>query len=410
MPIQNDPFAPRFKLTVNGAELSDRLHSLIRKVEFEDESEFASSMSYQLSYRQDKIGGTDEGILYSKLISPGNLIVLKGGYGTDLVDIGAAFVTDLEPDFSANGEPVLNIIGYDRLHLLSLRKSEKGEKFEKYRDSQIASILGERNGFAISTTDSDSYAGIRKTKEIKVRQQKRGSSDLDFLKELAKFNAYDLYCKWNKDQKRFSLFFEPSKDRTKEVMTFKYNDDNAPFNVQNVNGKLLAKLLSFKPRMSVLNQFTKYKVFAWDRKMERKISYTMSMDEFLPELGNIKLGGVDAGDDVDDKSTQSGATIRNQTFGEMVEIISTKDFENEKDAKDYLAMHMKKLAKDFINGSAEINGCQYLQSRQIHNFEGLGPYFSGKYFMKKVKHVFNDKGYKCKLDVRKAIKEQQKYV
>lgn len=399
-------FAPNYYLVINGKVMDKNFMSLVTSAEFEDESELMSSLKFTLKFQRNVIGGIDDSILSYKFLSPGNNVILKGGYGNELKDIGAGFIVDLEPNYSENGDPTMTVICYDNLYKLSKRKAEKGEIFDKYRDSQIASILGERHGFIISISDSSSYSGIRRTKGINARVQKRGSTDLAFLKELAKQNSYDLYCKWDGKKKRYALFFEPPRDRTKEVITFIYGQGNTPFNVTNVNNVLTGKLLSFKPKLSITNQYTKYKVYSWDKKGNKKISYTMSMDEFMRGQDDLKFGGLKADGILKNKTAvTSGAGVTQKAFGTEVETISTRTFETEEQARKYLEEHMVKLAKDFITGSAKISGNQYIQSRQIHKFGGLGAYFDGKYFMKKVTHRFDSSGYNCTLDVRKVLKE-----
>jgi phage protein D len=410
MAIKNDPFAPRFILLINGIEAHPRLLSLVRSVEVEDESEGASSLSFTVSYTQSKTGGVDEELRNSKLMSLGNLITVRGGYGEDLIDLGSGYVTDLEPSYSEDNEPVIKVIAYDRLHLMGMNKSITGQTFTTLKDSEIVTKIAERNRFYIYKSTAAAYPGIRETKKVKPWTQKRGASDLEFLQEIAKFNAFDLYCKWNTVRKQFQLFFEPSNDNTLRMIEFVYGKGGTPFNARIVNGELQARLRSFNPKMSILSQFTGYRVFAWDKKSNKKIAYTMDMSEFLPELSNIKLSGQQFDDPVSSAAVSSGASLRHATFGPMIEVVSTKQFASVAEARDYLSLHMKKLAKDFVTGSAVVNGCQYLQSRQIHNFSGLGTFFDGKYFLKRVVHKFDDNGYNCDLDVRKAIKEQNKYV
>lgn len=400
-----DKYAPYSELIINGSKMDSNFMSLIDEIRFEDESDLSSSLIFKMRYRQIKKDGINDDILSSKIISPGNLVILRGGYGNNIRDIGAGYITDITPDFTDNGEPTIEIVCYDLLQRLSVHKSDKGETFENFRDSQIASIIGERNGFSISLTDAASFAGIRKTKEKLTRTQKRGMSDLDFLKELAKLNSYDLYCKWDGKRKRFGLFFEPPKDRTKEVIRYVYGDGSIPHEVKNLNGELVGTLKSFKPTFSITSQFTKYKVYAWNAQGSRQIAHTIDMSEYIAGQVDLKFAGRNADELLTKNVVTSGAGVRKKAFGEVVEVVSTKIFKTESEAKTYLIMHMKKMVKDLLNGSAAVRGNEILQSRQIHKFDGLGAFFNGKYFISKVTHTFNTNGYDCQLQVRRALKE-----
>lgn len=407
----NDPHAPFYELIINGVIMNETFMRTVDNVTFEDESELISSLSFTIRYSRMVKNGVSNDLLNMKLISPGNLVVLKGGYGVDLVEMGAGYVTNLEPDFREGQDPIIKVVCYSQLQKLSKNKSEKGETFgvpgDVLRDSQIASIIGERNGFIIRQSDTSSFRGIRKTPNRRIpRIQKRGSSDLSLLKEMAKHSNYEIFDKWDGKKKRFTMYFEPSRDLTgTEVMTFIYGDGSTPTNAANINGKILQTLKSFKPVFSISSQFTKYKVFSWDKKTAKKISFTLDMDAFMGGQEDLKLGGTKADKLLKKKAATSGAGVQQKSFGNVTEIISTRTFEDEASAKEYLINHMKKIAKDFITGSGTINGNQYLQSRQVHKFDGLGAFFNGNYFFKKVTHTFNSSGYNVGLDVRKVVKE-----
>ena len=108
--------APNYHLKINGATMGPKFMKLVTGAQFDDEASLISSLSFSLRYRELFQGGVAENILNSPIIAPGNLVVLRGGYGTDLVDIGAGYITEVEPDFAENDEPVINFKCYDQLH------------------------------------------------------------------------------------------------------------------------------------------------------------------------------------------------------------------------------------------------------------------------------------------------------
>lgn len=406
MTINNDPHSPNYEIFINNIRMNDTFMKLITDVEVIDNAVLISSITFNIKYQQSVIGGLSNDLRDMKFISPGNLVVVRGGYGNNLNDLGAGYIVEIEPDYPENGEPTIKITCYDQLHKLSTNKSEKGESFKNFRDSQIASILGERNGFYIRSSNSSTFQGIRRTKGKKTRVLKRGATDLDLLKQLAKLNSYDLYCKWDGKRKRFGLYFEPPKDRTKDIMIYVYGEGNTPYNMTDQGGILVGVLKNFKPTFSIASQFTKYKVFSYDKKSERKISYTLSMDEFMVGQEDLKMGGARAEKLLKKNAATSGAGVRNKAFGTNTETISKKQFTNEDEAKEYLIAHMKKLAREFITGSGKVNGNQYLQSRQIVTFNGLGSFFDGRYFLKQIRHKFSGNDYSGGITVRKAIREE----
>lgn len=403
--INNDQRAPNSELLINGIKMDSSFMALVPEIVVEDKAKLISTLSFTLNYTRNIKGGISNDLRDMKFISPGNLVVVKAGYGTALEEIGAGYITELEPTYPENKMPSVKVICYDQLHQMSVNKSEKGETFKDFRDSQICSILGERNGFYIRISDKSTWAGIRKSKFKKVRVLKRGTTDLDFLKELAKQNGYDLYCKWDRKKHRFVLFFEPPKDRTKDIMVYTYGEGNTPYNMTEKDGVLVGTLKSFKPTFSIASQFTRYKVVAYDRKAEKKISYTLSMEEFMAGQEELKIGGKRAEKLLKKNSATSGAGVRNKAFGKNIEVISKKNFQNEIEAREYLINHMRELAKNFITGNGKVGGNQYLQSRQVLTLNGLGAFFDGKYFINKVGHKINGNDYSSMIEVRKTIKE-----
>ncbi len=223
---------------------------------------------------------------------------------------------------------------------------------------------------------------------------------------MACLNSYDLYCKWDGKKKRYSLFFEPPKDATKPIATFIYGRGDTDFNIIKKNGGLEGKLLSFNPKMSVTAQFTKYRVYSFDKSGTKKIAHTISMEDYMGKQSDIKFGGIKADGLLKSKSAAvSGAGVTLKAFGEDIETIGCKTFANEADAKKFLEGHMKRMSKDFITGTATVNGNNIIRSRQVYKFEGLGAFFDGNYFITKVIHKFDKGGYSCNLAVRKVLRE-----
>jgi len=376
---QADLFAPNYELKINGEALAPDFYSMIKSVEFEDESDKVSSMKINLEYSKPVIGGISADVINMKLFAPGNIVTLRGGYGDQIDYIGSAYIVDLDPDFPETGPPKLAITCYDHLHKLSIPKSEKGEIHKGISDHQIVQNYGIKWNMIVSQTDSALNRGIRKTTSKKIRTQKRGTTDLAFLQEIAKLNSFDVYSKYDFKQKRFELFFEPPTDQSKPL---------------------------FKPKLSLATQFTKYKVVAFDKVSNKKIDVTLSMDDFMKKQKDIKFGGANADTLLKKDAAISGAAMTQKAFGETVEIISKKVFNNAEDAKKYLILHMKKIARDFINGNGRVNGNALLKSRQVHTFAGLGAFFNGRYYFKKVRHIFDENGYNTHIEARRVLLEE----
>ena len=407
--LPNDPFAPNYVLLVNDSPLENSTMKLISGVTWEDESDQASSLSFSVAYQRNVVGGISTNILDGKIFAPGNKVILKGGYGRDLVVLGGGYITELEPNFSEDSPPELKVVCYDKLHNLSLLKSETGRSWPiTWRDSQIVTSVGAEGGFVITKTESASLSGIRKTRSRvgeQPRDQRRGESHFSFLRSVADQNGFELSARYDPKVQKYRLFFEPPKDQTQSMFSFIYGN-NATYGIgQSRTGESAGTLLSFQPKFSITSQFTKYKAYSTNANGQ-SIAHTMTLGDFI-DKEDIKLGGVFADAFVSSSQTKSAANVRSNAFGEIIEIVSTKIFGSRKEANEYLKIHMKILARDYISGSAKIKGNQYIQSRQVHTLSGLGPFFDGDYYVKKAVHSFSDDGYSTSMEVRKVTPEEK---
>ena len=406
----NDPHAPHCVLYVNDKELPDTTMKLISDITFEDESDMSSSIHFIVTYQRNVVGGVSNVILDNKLFTPGNKVVLKGGYGTDLVVMGAGYIAELEPNFSEDSSPTLKVICYDKLQNMSLLKSETGRSWPAtFRDSQVATYVGSESGFVIQKAESASVAGIRGTRKRlgeEPRVQKRGESNYDFLRSLADQNGFELCTKYDPKAKKFRLYFEPHRDQTQPIMSFSYGDDDTSYSVTPRSGTMSGVLRSFNPKFSVTAQFTKYRAYSTN-KDGKQIAHTTTLGEFIEEKGDMKLGGVFADSLINLSQTKSGVSVQNSVAGDVVEVVSTKIFTSRKEANEYLKLHMRRLARDYITGSGAIKGNQYIQSRQVITLTGLGVFFNGDYYVKRATHTFNQDGFETTFDVRKRTSEEK---
>lgn len=408
----NDPYAPNYVLLINDIPLGEDAMRLIPSIVFEHESNGISSIVFSISYQRNMVGGISNDILYDKLFAPGNKVVLRGGYGNQIIDMGGAYIREIEPSFNENEPPELKIICYDKLHNFTLNKSETGRSWpSSWRDSQIATYIGSEGGFLIDETESASLVGIRKTRNRvgePPRIQKRGESNYDFLKSLADQNGFEMSCSYDNKAKKFRLFFEPHRDQIESFLNFEYGKSGTyEVSIDRKTGLQTGTLVSFKPKFSITTQFTKFRAYSVDENGQ-EIAHTMTLGDFIdPSQESVKFGGLFISELLKTKNMKSSANIQQNVSGELIEVVSTKIFSSRKQANEYLKMHMRQLARDYVTGSAEIKGNQYIQARQVHNFSGLGPFFDGKYYIKTAKHEFNADGYRTTMDVSKVTSESK---
>lgn len=404
-----DPFAPNYFIEINGESIPTEISKFISSVEYEDNSEMMDKITMNIATLQSIQGDQIMSLLDSKLFTEGNLIELYMGYGSSMVSVGAAEIIRLIPLFPKNGIPSLSVIAYDISHRMTDRKSEKGIAYKNFRDSQVSSIIGDRNGVYIRKADPTTFSYIYKTKGIHNRVQKKGVNDYEFLRELADFNGYDFYVRYAKvkGSKRWVMFFHPSPDKQKPIYKYRYNLGEE---------SLDNTLLDFTPDMSIKDQDVEYEIISFDKSTGMNIKtlkkdggkefrFNAAEDKYeFKKFEDRKFLGKDKTKQIKKQIDKPGA-IKFKAFGKTREIVIS-ELRSEADAKRYIEVWIKQRKDNFVTGSGSVIGTETLQSRQVHELEGIGTSLSGNYYFTKVIHKFttgNESPYICDFTCRRVV-------
>jgi len=405
--VRRDKYAPRYEIIINRTrKVTEEVTKFISEVRVEDDADLFDKISLKINTLNATRTGVVQDLLDSRLFGPGNLIQIKMGYGNALVTVGAGLIVKTNPNFNTDG-PTLEIIAYDPFFNMSQRKitpktvgfvteggpgsfiddtaatpKRKGRSFKGFRDSQVATIIAADHGF--------DFSQIKRASGIFNRFQLLGKNDYEFLKRIADVRGFDLYNKFDPKTGKFQIFFEPPTDRQKEIFTFEYFEGNLEDST----------LLSFTPTLNTAEQATQFEIVGWDRKKKKKISTFFKPGELISD--NTKLEGKNQ--DKPLPKNKDGRTIRFKAFGNNIEIIRSKPFKDESEAKLFIEQWIRKRLEHFITGSGKVVGLEVLQSRQTHNLTGLGNLLNGKYFFTGVIHVMTrDNQYATEFTARKVV-------
>lgn len=407
--VERDFHAPTFELIVRagrGAQpftITEDVKRYISEVTYEDNSDQFDRLEIKLQNQIDSDGERSVlSFVDSKLFSEGHYIEVLMGYGNSLFTVGAASLVKKTPDFPSDGVPTLIIEGFDLLHQAARRRPKGGVSYKGYRDSQIASIIGARNGFEISTKDPRSYENIKKTKGVHSRAvQARGISDYEYLKKIADINGYDLFSKFDSLQKKFVLFFQPpALAKQKEVFSFVYNEGEAAYR---------NTLLSFSPTLDAHDQSSDFEIFlikdkeVTGAKMEFFKRLDSDSQKQLKELQETRFGAKA----FSPKPINSdGVTVAFKAFGRSFRFPPNKRFKNEFQIRQAIEEFIKRQKEHFITGRGTVIGTEVLQSRQVHNLLGIGNELSGKYYFTQVTHKMGkDSPYITEFACRRVIED-----
>ena len=405
--LERDYYAPNYELLIRASQkgaqpfaITEDVKSYISEVTYEDNADQFDRLEIKMESQID--GSGERSVLSfgdSKLFSEGHIVEVRMGYGNSLFTVGAASIVKKTPDYPADGFPSLSIEGFDLLHRAARRRPKGGVSYKGFRDSQIASIIGARNGFDISTTDPRSFESIRKTTGIFDRTQKKGMSDYEFLKKVADINGYDLFARFNPEQHRFILFFQPpALAKQREVFTFIYNEGEAAYR---------NTLLSFSPTLDAHDQSSDFEIFLIKDKEVggSKVEFFKRLDadaqKQLKEAQERRFGATPFAKKPIDSD---GISVGFKAFGRSFRFAPHKRFKNEFQIRKAIEEFIKRQREHFVTGRGTVIGTEVLQSRQVHNLLGLGNDMSGKYYFTQVVHkIGKSSPYTTEFSCRKVI-------
>lgn len=409
--LGRDPYAPNYKIIHRGGEgaqpveFTEEITKYIDEITFEDNADQLQRFSITFQGQADDAGGGQFlSLLDSKLFGEGSILEFQFGWGNSLRTIGAGIITKKTPNFPRDDFPSFAIEGHDLLYKAVRRVPKGGVSYKGFRDSQIASIIGERNGFDIRINDPRSFAGIRRTEGVFDRVQKKGVSDFQFLKKVSEINGYEVFSRFDTDRKKFALFFQPpSNKRNKEVFSFAYAEGDLP-SFQN-------KLLDFEPTLDAFDQATDFEVFVIKNKETRgtKVNFInrLTLEEnrrIAAERDRRFTGGNPGTQNGKQAPVDDGVQVGFKAFGRSFKFPPHKRFKSEFEARRAIEEFIKRQKENFITGKGTLKGNEAIQSRQAHIFNGLGDQFSGKYYLTQVIHKMSrSSGYETEFTCRKLI-------
>jgi phage protein D len=356
-------YAPTLSLLIGGIPQPD-LRKAIISLDVDESLESASMFTFSINEGLDKKTQKFKW-LDSKLLDPesGDDVEIHLGYAGSVSKSSEPLIvgkiTALNPSFPSSGTPSLSVQGYDHSFCLqkSVVKDKRTFKDKSYQDV-VMKIAGEQN---LGKGDIDS--AIKPCEKI---VQNAGESDYAFLKRLADRIGYEFFVRNKK------IYFRKPMDYTKEALSLEWGKE----------------ILSFNPRMSTAKVVNKVTVRGHNEKDPAKPIVGTAT---LSDLGFKEPGARSAAEGL--KSCQNKETEASES-----------DFPvcSEEDAKNLAKALLIKANNSLIEGTCECIGIPEIRAGMNIRINGVGKRFSGRYYVKSVKHTLGDGGYTMSFDVRRG--------
>lgn len=359
-----DFYAPTFMIKIGGKaqeELKNAVISLEVDENLESASMFTININEGLDIKTQKFTWLD-----NKLIAPegGEDVEISIGYASRAKKLKEPLITGkitaLNPSFPSTGVPTLSVQGYDLSFCLQKSVVKKKRTFDKEKDyGAVAKKIASEHKLGVVNIKST----IKPCEKI---TQNPGESDYNFLKRLADRFGYEFFIR-NKE-----LYFRKPRDYEEEVMTLEWGKE----------------LISFNPRLSTAKVVSKVTVKGHNQKNPAK-----------PIIGIATLKDIGFKEPKAKSAAESVKTCQKKEVE-----TSEHDFPvcDEEDAKALAKALLIKANNSVIEGSCECIGIPELRPGTNVQIEGIGKRFSGKYYIKSVKHSIGDSGYTVSFEVRRG--------
>jgi phage protein D len=279
-------------------------------------------------------------------------VVPQGQPTTKRTKLIEAEITGLEAEFVAGGITKFLVRGYHRSNRLHLGTHSR--TFTNRTDSDIVRSIAQEIGLSAEMDETDvEYEYVLQNNQ----------TNWEFLAVRAERIGYQIYAVDSK------LYF-------KKVST---KSQQAP-----VPLTLGEDLRQFRPRMSVMHQSNKVKVYGWDAKGKQGFVGNAAPDGALNQGGMQATGGAEA---------QKAFEKPPQRFVTASPVASTSD-------ANALAKGLAAdIDRDFLEADGTCYGHPDVKAGNRIKLDGLGQRFDGEYFVTAATHLYNGSGYEVEFTV-----------
>jgi hypothetical protein len=249
-------------------------------------------------------------------------------------------ITGLEAHFPAGRPPELVVLAEDRFQ--DLRMTRRTRTFTDLSDADVIRQIATEHGL----TSSINMTGPTYKVLAQINQ-----SDLAFLRERARSVDAELWMDGS------TLNAKSHANRNSATLQLDYG----------------STLQEFVVMADLAQQCTSVSVNGWDVSGKASLKYEATESAISHELnGDI-----------------SGISILQSAFGARQESLAHTVPLNDQEAQSVAEAYLKMNARRFITGRGVADTDGKLRVGNIVDLQGLGPLFSGKYYVTEVQHIFD---------------------
>jgi phage protein D len=331
-------------IEVDGSPLDNEIYSQLQDVVVDQHAHLPDMFTITIHDEMDP-RTSKYTILDSDTFKLGKKVKIKAEQYDDLVHPSGqkltlieGEITALEPHFDASMIVELTVRGYDKSH--RGYREIKSKTYVNSKDSDLAQSIASASGLS-SQVDS--------TRTVYKHIYQNNQSDLAFLQQRAWRIGFECYVEDGK------LFFrEPKVDS--EVCEIEFGRD----------------LITFRPRMTVVEQVTETVVKGWDPTKKEAIIGKSTSGQLYAKVGDSKTGKQYASD-----------------FGTSKLVIVDHPVDTQAEADAIAKARMDEISGSFIEAEGKAYHKPEIRAGKTVKLVNLGDRFSGTYLVTSATHIWS---------------------
>jgi phage protein D len=312
-----------------------------------------------------------------RLFDPCNKVVdVYMGYLDKLTLMMKGNFTTLEPNFPSSGGPTLTVRGLNVLH--ELRRKQYTHSWPDRTDSQIAKDIGSKK---------DKQTG-RKRFPIPIEIDNNAAEDEPRLDFVTQQNQYDIDFLFQRARQRgYVVCIRETDPRT---LYFGRSTGDIPGSHEDMfELRYPGSLIEFKPTLTTANQVKSVTVRGWNRKTKEPINETVTLDD--PKLNRNKdlYALLKKCDPREERVVNEPIFTRKQARARAIALLSERQ-------------------KEMVKCTGSTVGLPELRAGRKVRIKGVGPMFSGTYFITETTHTIGGNGYTTSFSARREDDDKAK--
>lgn len=349
-------YAPQFQVSIEDNILTADMSKAIIDVSVEENVDRVAGFSMTIHDGFNNDTGEFKW-LDDPLFTVGNTVTIKMGYGGELSAMILGKITAIEPSFFSGDSPTLTVRGED-LSSDAIKGASPEKTFVGKKASEIVKAIASELGLNAVVDDAKKYKEVfRKDNE---------ECYLGFLQKIKKVTGYEFGIEGK------TLYFTKSGADKDAIVTLKRGKD----------------IISFNPTFNTNQLVTEVEVRGHN-----------PQDPTKPFVGNAKAGSEQ--EQEPGKLTASRLAAKIGKGKGQKRVISNANVSSDEEAKKMADFELNKASDNLITGEGRCIGLPELRKGVNIMLEGLGKWFTGKYYVVGSIHTINNSGYRTTFYVKR---------